>query len=175
MKTMKLKTAWQMNLGHVTLLGPIRAFKINNGHVTQLGKKNWPIGGFAILYTALSLYEIIKWHHTHRNSLYKQGKLGRTVLDTIGTTVSGFPVLLFKMDYILIIFGKQSEMQFQSLMHEKHCKSIEQFLKLIDSKLDHEISRCNIYSLGKAKMTMVEIADKLMWWLCDMAEFYNLI
>ena len=47
------------------------------------------------MYTALSLYEIIKSHHTHKNSLYKQGKLGRTVIDTIGTAVSGFLVLLF--------------------------------------------------------------------------------
>ena len=27
-------------LGHVTLIGTIRSFKINNGHVTQQGKQN---------------------------------------------------------------------------------------------------------------------------------------
>ena len=27
-------------LGHVTLLGPIRSFKINNGHLPQQGKQN---------------------------------------------------------------------------------------------------------------------------------------
>ena len=80
-------------LGHLTSFGPIRSFKPNNCHVTQQDKQNWPIGGCAILYTALSLYEIIKWHHTHRNSLYNQGKLGRAFIDTIGTAVSEFLVL----------------------------------------------------------------------------------
>ena len=32
------------------------------------------------MYTTLFLYEIIKWHHTLRKSLYKEGKLGRTVI-----------------------------------------------------------------------------------------------
>ena len=58
--------------------------------MTHQGKQNWPLGGCAILYTAPSLYKIIKWHHTHRNSLYKPGKLGRTATGTIGTAVSGF-------------------------------------------------------------------------------------
>ena len=62
------------------LIRPIRSFKRNIGHVTQQGKQNWPIAGCAIMYIALSLYEIIKWHHTHRNFLYKQRKLGRTVI-----------------------------------------------------------------------------------------------
>ena len=53
------------------------------------GKQNWPIGGCAILYTTFSLYEIILWHHAHRNPLYKQAKLGGTVINTIGTAVSG--------------------------------------------------------------------------------------
>ena len=46
---------------------------------------------------ALPLQEIIKWYHTHRHSIYKQGKLGRTVTDTIGTAVSGFFAVLFIM------------------------------------------------------------------------------
>ena len=78
---------------YVTYLDQSWSLKINNGHVTHLGKQNWPIGGCTVLYATLSLYEIILWHYTHRNSLYKQGKLGRTLKDTVGTTVSGFLVL----------------------------------------------------------------------------------
>ena len=64
--------------------------------MTQQGKQSWTIGGCALLYAAHFLYEIINWHHTHKNSLYKERKLGRTVIDTIGTPVSGFFVLLFQ-------------------------------------------------------------------------------
>ena len=91
------KWSWKLHgklIRSCDLIGPVRSFQRNNGHATHQGKQNWPIGGCAILYTALSLYEIIKWHHTHRNSLYKQWKLGRIVTDTISTAVSGFFVVL---------------------------------------------------------------------------------
>ena len=39
-------------------------------------------------------------HHTDRNSLYKEGKLGRTVIDTIGTAISG-PLYCFFV-YIML-------------------------------------------------------------------------
>ena len=39
-------------------------------------------------------YEVIQWHHTYRDTLYKQGQLGVTIIDTIGTAVSG-SLLLF--------------------------------------------------------------------------------
>ena len=34
-------------------------------------------------------YEVIKWHHIYNRSLYKQGQLGGTVIDTLSTAVSG--------------------------------------------------------------------------------------
>ena len=109
----------------MTLFGPIRSFKINNAQVTLQGKQNWPIGGCAILYTALSLYEIIKWHHTQRNSLYEQWKLGRTVTDTIGTAVSGFFVLCRVV---------------QSMLCQSSCRCCYCKQELTFCKLSHGIS-----------------------------------
>ena len=64
--------------------------------MTHQGKQHWPIGGFAIRHTPFSLHEIIKWHHTHKKFLYKQGKLGRTAINYNWYSSEWSPVLFLR-------------------------------------------------------------------------------
>ena len=51
-----------------------------------------------------------QWCHImtshHSNSLYKQGQIGRTVIDAIGTAVSGSPVVILSSSYYVQFCGQ---------------------------------------------------------------------